>query len=182
MKTPAIALLASLLLPLAAQDAPAPAETKPIEPVAPNVETPKTEAPAPLPQAEPVKQEPTKYTVKSGDNPWKIAKDHGVELAALLAANEIKDPKNLAIGDVLVIPGGGKTVAKPEAKKEESKPAAPAAPESGDGWKLYTIEKGDNPWKIAKSLGVDHQKILALNEGLDFTKLAIGQKIKVPTK
>ena len=55
-------------------------------------------------------------------------------------------------------------------------------PVSGDDWELYTIKSGDNPWNIAKRLNVDHQKIISLNTGLDFTKLAIGQQIKVPRK
>jgi LysM repeat protein len=35
---------------------------------------------------------------------------------------------------------------------------------------------------IAKSLKLDHQKIIQLNPGVDFTKLSIGQQIRVPQK
>ena len=57
----------------------------------------------------------------------------------------------------------------------------PTPPAVAD-WDLYAIKKGDNPWKIAKSLKFDHERIVKLNEGVDFTQLSIGQQIKVPQK
>ncbi|MDF1860430.1 MAG: LysM peptidoglycan-binding domain-containing protein [Verrucomicrobiales bacterium] len=129
--------------------------------------------------------QPKTYVVQSGDNPWLIAKKHGIELSALLKANDIKDPKNLKIGDRLTLPEGvaSKNAPKPEAKPVAKPVGKPVSqPQSGDDWEMYTIKKGDNPWTISKALKVNHQKIMKLNEGLDFTKLSIGQQIKVPKK
>ena len=144
------------------------------------------------------------YVIRKGENPWVIAKNHEITLAELLAVNEIKDDRSLDIGDILNLPAG--VVSKnPPKKSAPPKPAAaaPANPEKkivatpvppetnpetnpetkeGADWEYYTIQKGDNPWKIAKSLKVDHQAIVQLNDGLEFRKLAIGQKIKVPKK
>lgn len=169
----------------------APAEIKPIAPsngTAPAPATPPAvpaAAPAaPVAPAPPVAQpvEPKKYVVKAGDNPWKIAKAHGISLEELLKANEIKDSKKLAIGDVLLLPAGVESKGAP-APAAKPAPAAPAtAPAAGDDWELYTIKSGDNPWNISRRLKVDHQKIMSLNAGLDFTKLKIGQQIKVPKK
>jgi LysM repeat protein len=129
--------------------------------------------------------QPKTYVVQSGDNPWLIAKKHGIELNALLKVNDIKDPKNLKIGDRLTLPEGvtSKNAPRPEAKPV-AKPVEKPDPQSqsGEDWEMYTIKKGDNPWTISKALKVDHQKIMKLNEGLDFTKLDIGQQIKVPKK
>lgn len=142
------------------------------------------EKPAEPLQAKPVKPAaPKEYVVKSGDNPWLIAKNHGVSLQSLLELNDIKDAKNLKVGDVLKLPDGVESKNEPP----ETKPVAETgdkleSPEEGDDWELYTVQKGDNPWKIAKAMKVDHQKIMKLNEGLDFTKLRIGQQIKVPKK
>jgi LysM repeat protein len=122
------------------------------------------------------------YTVQAGDNPWTIAKKHGIKLEDLLKANEIKDPKNLKIGDVLKLPAGVASKGAPSAKPAAPVVATPTAPVAGTDSDLYTIKKGDNPWKIAKSLKLDHQKIIQLNPGVDFTKLSIGQQIKVPKK
>ena len=58
-----------------------------------------TETTAPTPVAG------TRYTVKKGDTMWAIAADHGIKLAALQAANPDVDPRTMAIGTVLVIPG-----------------------------------------------------------------------------
>lgn len=135
-------------------------------------------------QAKPVEpSEPKEYVVQSGDNPWLIAKNHSVSLQELLELNDIKDAKNLKVGDVLKLPDGVESKNAPA----ETKPVAESekkaeGPKEGDEWELYTIQKGDNPWKIAKAKQVDHQKIMKLNEGLDFTKLKIGQQIKVPKK
>lgn len=159
--------------------APGPGSAPVVVPVPAAPSAPPAASPAVAPPAA-----PATYTVQAGDNPWSIAKKHGVKLEDLLKANEIKDPKNLKIGDVLKLPAGA--TAKAEApsapKPAEAVPAAPAAPPAGSDWEYYTVQKGDNPWKIAKALKVEHGKIVSLNEGVDFTKLKIGQQIKVPKK
>jgi len=159
------------IAPSSGGGAPAPAAIPPASSVIPPVATP-----ASPPVAKPV--EPMKYVVKAGDNPWKIANSHGISVDELVKANDIKDSKKLAIGDVLTLPAGVESKGAPVAVT----PAAAPAPAAGDNWELYTIKSGDNPWNIAKRLKVDHQKIMSLNEGLDFTKLKIGQQIKVPKK
>ncbi|MDF1826301.1 MAG: LysM peptidoglycan-binding domain-containing protein [Verrucomicrobiales bacterium] len=165
-----------------AQVAPANSPVKPVEKTqgggAPKAATP----PKPKPKAKPAKPAgPKKYVIKSGDNPWLIANHHGVSLDELLKVNKIADPKNLKIGDVLILPAGASSKTAPGKEKGTAAPVK-KGPQSGDGWELYTIKSGDNPWTISKRLNVDHQKILTLNEGLNFRDLKIGQQIKVPKK
>jgi LysM repeat protein len=69
-------------------------------------------------------------------------------------------------------------VAKPAPVKAKTEAAAPAAPASG----TYTVAKGDNPYKIAKKLGVSYQALVDVNAIKDPTKLQIGQVLKVPTR
>ena len=169
---------------------PVPTKTAPTVPGAvpgttpiPPVTLPPAPAANPAPPAAPAQTAspaaPASYTVEAGDNPWTIAKKHGIKLEDLLKVNEIKDPKNLKIGDVLKLPEGVASKGLPSAAPAPLVVAAPVADADSD---LYTIKKGDNPWKIAKSLKLDHQKIIQLNPGVDFTKLSIGQQIKVPRK
>jgi LysM repeat protein len=192
-------LLASLLfgtVALAQQNAPVPIPPLPPVPTKtaptvpgtvpgttpiPPVTLPPAANPAP-PAAPATPAAASTYTVQAGDNPWTIAKKHGIKLDDLLKVNEIKDPKNLKIGDVLKLPEGVASKGAPSAKPAAQVVATPTAPVAGTDSDLYTIKKGDNPWKIAKSLKLDHQKIIQLNPGVDFTKLSIGQQIKVPKK
>ncbi|MEX1044855.1 MAG: LysM domain-containing protein [Chthoniobacterales bacterium] len=63
-------------------------------------------------------------------------------------------------------------------KKEAPAPAATTGPVPGS----YKVEKGDNPYKIAKKFGVSYQSLLTLNAIEDPTKLQIGQELKIPKK
>ena len=64
------------------------------------------------------------------------------------------------------------------AKKAVTKAAAPSAavPDT------YKVEKGDNPYNIAKKFGISYRELLTLNGIDDPTKLQIGQELKVPKK
>jgi LysM repeat protein len=70
-----------------------------------------------------------------------------------------------------------KAAPKPAA---ETKAAATASASSGAA--TYKVAKGDNPYKIAKKLGVSYQELLKLNGIEDPTKLQIDQMLKVPAK
>ena len=62
----------------------------------------------------------------------------------------------------------------------ETKAAVTASAPSGAA--TYKVAKGDNPYKIAKKLGVSYQELLKLNGIEDPTKLQIDQVLKVPAK
>jgi LysM repeat protein len=44
------------------------------------------------------------YTVRRGDELREIAAAHGVSMASIMAINDIPDPDNLRVGQVLIIP------------------------------------------------------------------------------
>jgi LysM repeat protein len=69
-------------------------------------------------------------------------------------------------------------------KKEAPAPAAAAAPvvTTGPAPDSYKVEKGDNPYSIAKKFGISYQELLTLNAIEDPTKLQIGQELKIPKK
>jgi LysM repeat protein len=165
--------------------APAP-QNVPSAPVAPSASA--TPEPAP---SQPVAAAPgtTTHQVQPGETLVKIASDYGVSVAELEKANSITDPKKIQIGTTLTIPAGASapkasTPATPAAPAAAAETAA-ASPEAGsvaDSGKVYTVAKGDNPWKIAKKLKVPYADLLSLNGITDPRKLQIGQKLKVPAK
>lgn len=63
----------------------------------------------------------------------------------------------------------------PPAPKSSSRTTASTAD-------TYTVAKGDNPYTIAKKLGVSYQALVEANEITDPTKLQIGTILKVPAK
>ena len=79
---------------------------------------------------------------------------------------------------------------KSDAPVVESKPAAPKPAavgksihrESPGATGTYTVAKGDNPYTIAKKLGVTYRALLEANKIDDPTKLQIGAVLKVPAK
>lgn len=59
-------------------------------------------------------------------------------------------------------------------------PAAPVDTMPADG--TYKVEKGDNPYSIARKFGVSYQKLIEINQIEDPRKVQIGQVLKLPRK
>ncbi len=114
-----------------------------------------------------------------GDTDWSIAKRLGVSVQALHQANPGIDWRKLQIGQTLRIPGAHKQsiFAKALAAPSLAKPAS-AAPASG---KAYAVRKGDNDWVIAARVGTTPSKLRAANPGVLWTKLQIGQTLRLPS-
>ncbi len=102
-----------LLGPASPSPTPAPTATPtPIPTASPSPTPAPTATPTPAPTATPtpVSKTPTPkptvrtYRVQSGDTLSSIAQRFGVSLQALIAANNLPDPNNLSIGQVLIIP------------------------------------------------------------------------------
>jgi len=81
-----------------------------------------SKVPTPTPTLPPTPT-PHTYTVQAGDTLFSIARDLGIEVDALMAANGLTDPDRLDVGQVLMIPEvSGPTSASPAAT------ITPAAP------------------------------------------------------
>lgn len=78
----------------------------------------KTDAKAAVPAAD------GSYVIQKGDSPATIAAKFHVKVADLMAANNIKDPKGLQVGQKLVIPKAGTATAAPKASNGTAAPAA----------------------------------------------------------
>ncbi len=144
-------------------------------------------------------QTPDVYVVKAGDTPAGIAAELGVELAELLKANNIDDPRALKVGQQLKVPRAAQASATPgragatPARTGSATPArtgaatTPAATRTATPTPttpgVYTVQAGDTACEIAKQLGVPLSALAEAN-GLTpagMASLRIGQELKVPS-
>ena len=125
--------------------------------------------------------------VKRGDVLERIAKANKTTVETIKKINQLPN-ENLSIGQVLKVPAKQsiatnaismieepRTEVKSEPKREVKKDVKGTEPV------YYTVESGDNPWKIARKFGVKYEEILKLNQ-LDEDKarnLKIGDRIRV---
>lgn len=107
----------------------------------------------------------TTHVVKQGDNLYRIARNHGMTLTALQAANPGVNAQALRIGQRLNIPDRSGSLSKTSTR----------AAVTG----TYTIVEGDNLSKIARRQGTSISSLQSANPGLDPNALRIGQKINV---
>lgn len=159
------------------------------------------EAPAPVPTSAPSRAG-GEYVVQRGDSLARIARQRlGAESRwqEIAALNPSIDPKSLNVGQKLMLPDGAspapsapKASAKPTTDtkaavaKKATKPAptVASAPKKSTG-RACVVEKGDTLRSIARrELGDERRwkEIQSANPGLDPAKLAIGMRIKLPSK
>lgn len=129
----------------------------------------------PIKQVSGYSEEPqyVEVTVKRGDILGRIAQANNTTVAAVKRANDLTDD-TLQIGQVLRIPVGTKTESVETA-------ATKTNPLSDSFTRYYTVQSGDNPWKIAKKFNVSVRELLRLND-LDEAKarnLRPGDKVRV---
>lgn len=97
------------------------------------------------------------YTVKRGDTLGRIARDHGVSVAVLAAANDIANPNLIFPGQVLVIPG-----------------------ENGQADVVHVVERGETLLRIAARYGTSLSNLVQANSIRNPDLIRIGQNLVVP--
>lgn len=131
----------------------------------------------PVPPIPPVTPPPTSTTdgaatehkIKQGESFSSLAKDFGVTVKAIQAANPGVDSSKLKIGQTVKIPA--KTATAPTTG------AAPAA----DTADTHTVKSGDTLGGIAKSHQTTVKELQRLNN-LSTTQIKVGQKLKLPQR
>jgi len=125
-----------------------------------------------------------RYTVKTGDTLWKIAKAEygdGSLAQALLDYNKTvsADAAKLKIGSEWRIPDIGvlRPGAVASAKVASAEPAPKMAAKSAAS---YKVQKGDTPYAIAKKRGVKVAELLRHNGIKDPAQIKPGQTLKIP--
>ena len=126
---------------------------------------------------------PKHYAVRSGETLTGIAKQFGITVPELEAANGLKPAATLQIGKPLIIPAKGAAKAAPETAKLDSAPkkqVEAAAPSAAP--RIYTVKSGDRLLFIARRFNVSPDELIAVNKIKDPAKLAIGTTLKIPVK
>lgn len=115
----------------------------------------------------------TDYIVKSGDTFSSIAKNFGVTVRAIQAANPGVEPTRLRPGQTLHIPP------PTPAGTTTTTSAVPSAETGAGGEQIYTVKSGDNLTTIATRF---HTTIRALRSENNLTtdRITVGQKLKIP--
>jgi LysM repeat protein len=112
------------------------------------------------------------HVVRAGETLGTIAAQHGVSASTLAAANGIKNPNLIKIGQVLVIPGGS------AAKSTGSSSASTAKASSG----TYVVRKGDTLGSIAARFGVSASALASLNGIANPDRITVGKVLRIPGK
>ncbi|MGB2695917.1 MAG: LysM peptidoglycan-binding domain-containing protein [Dehalococcoidia bacterium] len=149
-------------------------------------DVPTATLPDPLPEAiilgeaQPV-ADGSSYTVRAGDTLASIAARVGTTVDALIAANAGVDPTGLAVGQVLILPGGNTT-----RRDEDVLPATvvPTPQPDRSGETTYTVKSGDNSSNIADSFGVTLDELAAANNTTvdDLRGLVVGEVLTIPAR
>ena len=127
------------------------------------------------------------YTVRSGDVLSKIARNHGTTTAMITKLNNIKNPRSLRIGQVLVLPIKSGTVQdrindpqpKPVvAKRPSTTVSKPVAATRSTTTTSHIVVSGDTLSGIASRYGISISDIRSWNK-LDGDLIKIGQSLRV---
>jgi LysM repeat protein len=119
---------------------------------------------------------PGTYTVQPGDNLFRIALKFGTTVAAIQAANGLTSA-TIRVGQVLKIPGG--TSGSGSAPAPTATKASASAPTAASNPGTYTVQPGDNLYRIALKFGTTVAAIQAAN-GLTSATIRVGQVLKIP--
>ena len=154
-----------------------PAPNDPLWTGQPAVPAPVQQAPAAVtPSVQAPQVSGRTHTVVAGDSLFRIARQNGVKVDELKQANGLGSDL-LRIGQTLVIPSGGRTVAQ-----TATAPAPRPAVTAQSGGRLYEVAPGDTLVRIARNFGTTADKIAAANGITDPRKLKIGMKLRIPSQ
>ncbi len=119
------------------------------------------------------------HVVRRGETLSGIARNYGVSVSAVRAANSGADPRRLQIGQRLVIPRAGKLPTY--AAVQTARPSTPSSvrvirPEGP--YITYRVQGGDSLWAIARKYDVTARNLMLWN-GLRTSRIYPGDEVRI---
>lgn len=96
------------------------------------------------------------HTVARGETVYGISRANGLEVRDIIAANKLRAPYRLSVGQKLRVPVGG--------------------------GRMHVVRKGDTSYSISRRYGVDLRTLIRLNKLRPPYGLAIGQELRLPAE
>ena len=121
------------------------------------------------------------HVVRRGDTLSEIARDYGVSVSAVRAANSGVNPRRLRIGQRLIIPRAGKLprYASAPTTVRRSTTQTTVQPQRPDGpYVTYRVQSGDSLWVIAKRYDVTARDLMRWN-GLTTSRIYPGDEVRI---
>jgi membrane-bound lytic murein transglycosylase D len=111
----------------------------------------------------PAKASPRIHTVKSGQSLWSVARQYGVSVPDLAAANDLSPSSQLTVGKRLEIPGRGTSSARASTSSEAVR-------------MTYKVRRGDTLSQIADKFNVTVRQLMSWNN-MRGSALKAGQRL-----
>lgn len=128
------------------------------------------------------------HKVQPGESLAGIAKANGIKTSALRDANHLDQSDDLQVGQRLTLPASeahpplqlvDTPPESPEPKAEQPEQFVPRTEQIAPNG-VYLVQKGDNPYMVARKLGVSFTDLMTVNNISNPADLTIGMRLKVP--
>jgi LysM repeat protein len=125
------------------------------------------------------------YIIKPGDTLSEIARDYGISLEDLAAANDISDPNRIFFDRELIIPDGGRSQVADQSGSQvldeqdmgDGQSTMSGASISGS---TYVIQPGDSLWSLSQRLGVSSEELARANNISNPDLIFSGESLTIP--
>ena len=118
------------------------------------------------------------YIVQPGDTLWRISRQFGTSVDAIVQANNIPNPNLIYVGQTLEIPGVNTPAPVTPGATPPPVPTTPPTPPPAN--QTYVVQPGDTLTRIAAQFGTTVQAIAQANNIVNVNLIFVGQVLIIP--